>query len=60
MEDLVGLALIAIGVAIALWLLFSIVHIVREYERLVVFFFGRLRGRAARASCSSSRSCSRP
>src|SRR5918996_1394776 len=44
MEDLSGPILIAIGVAIGLWLLFSIVHIVREYERLVVFFFGRLQG----------------
>jgi regulator of protease activity HflC (stomatin/prohibitin superfamily) len=42
MEDLIGPIIIAIGVAIGLWLLFSIVHIVREYERLVVFFFGRL------------------
>src|SRR5918998_2051003 len=44
MDDLVGLVLIVIGVGIALWLIFSIVHIVREYERLVVFFFGRLQG----------------
>ena len=44
MEDLVGPILIAVGVAIGLWLLFSIVNIVREYERLVVFFFGRLQG----------------
>src|SRR5688500_18112351 len=44
MDDLVGLILIAVGVAVALWLIFSIVHIVREYERLVVFFFGRLQG----------------
>ena len=44
MDDLVGLILIVIGVAVALWLIFSIVHIVREYERLVVFFFGRLQG----------------
>jgi regulator of protease activity HflC (stomatin/prohibitin superfamily) len=42
MEDLVGPIIIAVGVAIGLWLLFSIVHIVREYERLVVFLFGRL------------------
>ncbi len=42
MEDLIGPIIIAIGVAIGLWLLFSIVHIVREYERLVVFLFGRL------------------
>ena len=44
MEDLVGPIVIAVVVAIGLWLLFSIVHIVREYERLVVFFFGRLQG----------------
>src|SRR5688500_19457641 len=44
MEALVGPIAIAIGVAIGLWLIFSIVHIVREYERLVVFFFGRLQG----------------
>src|SRR5262245_10426811 len=44
MEDLIGPIIIAIGVAIGLWLLFSIVHIVREYERLVVFLFGRLQG----------------
>src|SRR5688500_19418541 len=44
MEDLVGPIILAVGVAIGLWLLFSIVHIVREYERLVVFLFGRLQG----------------
>src|SRR5919107_4269351 len=44
MENLTGLIFLIVGVAIALWLLFSIVHIVREYERLVVFFFGRLQG----------------
>jgi regulator of protease activity HflC (stomatin/prohibitin superfamily) len=44
MNDLVGPIIIAIVAAIGLWLLFSIVHIVREYERLVVFFFGRLQG----------------
>src|ERR687891_658181 len=44
MEDLVGLVLVVVGIAVALWLIFSIVHIVREYERLVVFFFGRLQG----------------
>ncbi|MDQ4035227.1 MAG: SPFH/Band 7/PHB domain protein [Chloroflexota bacterium] len=44
MENLTGLIFIVIGLAIGLWLLFSIVHIVREYERLVVFFFGRLQG----------------
>ncbi|MBW3533725.1 MAG: ATP-binding cassette domain-containing protein [Gemmatimonadetes bacterium] len=44
MDDLIGLILIVIGVALGLWLLFSIIHIVREYERLVVFLFGRLQG----------------
>jgi regulator of protease activity HflC (stomatin/prohibitin superfamily) len=44
MDDLVVPIIIAIVAAIGLWLLFSIVHIVREYERLVVFFFGRLQG----------------
>ncbi|MGH2402470.1 MAG: SPFH domain-containing protein [Candidatus Limnocylindria bacterium] len=44
MENLTGLIFAVIGLAIVLWLLFSIVHIVREYERLVVFFFGRLQG----------------
>jgi len=44
MEDLTGLIILVIGLVLGLWLLFSIVHIVREYERLVVFFFGRLQG----------------
>ena len=44
MEDLIGPILIAVGAAIGLWLLFTIVNIVREYERLVVFLFGRLQG----------------
>src|SRR4026208_402435 len=44
MEPFIGLIILVIGVAIGLYLLFSIVHIVREYERLVVFFFGRLQG----------------
>jgi regulator of protease activity HflC (stomatin/prohibitin superfamily) len=44
MNDLVPLIAVIIGVAILLWIIFSIVHIVREYERLVVFFFGRLQG----------------
>ena len=44
MEDFVGPIIIAIGVAIGLWLLFSIVNIGREYERLVVVLFGRLQG----------------
>jgi regulator of protease activity HflC (stomatin/prohibitin superfamily) len=44
MNDLVPLIAIVIGVAIVLWLISMIVHIVLEYERLVVFFFGRLQG----------------
>ncbi len=43
-EDPVGLIIVVVGLAILLFLLSSIVHIVREYERLVVFFFGRLQG----------------
>ncbi len=39
-----GLIILVVGLALLLWLLTSIVHIVREYERLVVFFFGRLQG----------------
>jgi len=44
MDDFVGWIIIGVGILLALWLLFSVVHIVREYERLVVFFFGRLQG----------------
>lgn len=44
MNDLVPLIAIVIGVAIVLWFISMIVHIVLEYERLVVFFFGRLQG----------------
>ena len=44
MEQFIGLIILVVGVAIGLYLVFSIVHIVREYERLVVFFFGRLQG----------------
>ena len=44
MVNVTGLIILVVGLAIGLWLLFSIVHIVREYERLVVFFFGRLQG----------------
>ena len=43
-EDPVGLIILVVGLAILLFLLSSIVHIIREYERLVVFFFGRLQG----------------
>ena len=42
METLIPIALVIIAVAFVLWLIFSVVHIVREYERLVVFFLGRL------------------
>jgi len=43
-DEPIGLIIIVVAVLLAVWLLFSIVHIVREYERLVVFFFGRLQG----------------
>ena len=42
--DPVGLIILLIGLAILLVLITNIVHIVREYERLVVFFFGRIQG----------------
>ena len=44
MEDFTGLIVVIVIALLGLWLLFSIVHIVREYERLVVFLFGRLQG----------------
>jgi regulator of protease activity HflC (stomatin/prohibitin superfamily) len=44
MDDLVLYVIIGIVLLVALALVFSIVHIVREYERLVVFLFGRLQG----------------
>jgi regulator of protease activity HflC (stomatin/prohibitin superfamily) len=43
-DNLVGLVVLLVGLAILLALLANIVHIVREYERLVVFFLGRLTG----------------
>jgi regulator of protease activity HflC (stomatin/prohibitin superfamily) len=43
-SDPVGLIILLVGLAIVLALLSSIVHIVREYERLVVFFLGRIQG----------------
>ncbi len=43
-DEPIGLIIIVVAVLLAVWLLFSIVHIVREYARLVVFFFGRLQG----------------
>jgi regulator of protease activity HflC (stomatin/prohibitin superfamily) len=44
METLIPIVLVIIAVAFVLWLIFSIINIVREYERLVVFFLGRLQG----------------
>ncbi len=44
MDDLVLYVVIGLILLVALALVFSIVHIVREYERLVVFLFGRLQG----------------
>jgi regulator of protease activity HflC (stomatin/prohibitin superfamily) len=43
-NDAVGLIILVIGLAILLVLISSVVHIVREYERLVVFFLGRIQG----------------
>jgi regulator of protease activity HflC (stomatin/prohibitin superfamily) len=43
-SDLIGLVVLLIGLAILIALLTSVVHIIREYERLVVFFLGRLQG----------------
>jgi regulator of protease activity HflC (stomatin/prohibitin superfamily) len=43
-ENPVGLIILVVGLALLFWILTSIVHIIREYERLVVFFFGRLQG----------------
>ena len=42
--DPVTLAIVAIVLIIVLVLIYNTIHIVREYERLVVFFFGRLQG----------------
>ena len=44
MDDVVGLIVLGVGVLVLLFLLFNTVHIVREYERLVVFTFGNLSG----------------
>ena len=44
METLIPIALVIVAVAFVLWLVFSIINVVREYERLVVFFLGRLQG----------------
>jgi regulator of protease activity HflC (stomatin/prohibitin superfamily) len=43
-DDPVSLAIAAIVVAFVLVVLYNTIHIVREYERLVVFFLGRLQG----------------
>jgi regulator of protease activity HflC (stomatin/prohibitin superfamily) len=43
-DNLTGLIILIVGLLIVLWLISATVHIVREYERLVVFFFGRLQG----------------
>ncbi len=43
-EDPLGLILLLAGLAFLLVVITSTVHIVREYERLVVFFLGRLQG----------------
>ena len=42
--ELIGLILLLIGLAVLVVLVTSVVHIVREYERLVIFFLGRLQG----------------
>ncbi len=44
LDNPTGLIALVIGLLIVLWLITTTVHIVREYERLVVFFFGRLQG----------------
>ncbi|MGH2358347.1 MAG: SPFH domain-containing protein [Candidatus Limnocylindria bacterium] len=43
-DDPVTLAIWAIVILVVLFLVYNTIHIVREYERLVVFFFGRLQG----------------
>src|SRR3990172_433944 len=43
-DDPIGLVLLLAGLAFLLVVITSTVHIVREYERLVVFFLGRLQG----------------
>ncbi|HLE58498.1 MAG TPA: SPFH domain-containing protein [Candidatus Limnocylindria bacterium] len=44
MENLTGVIILVVVLAVLLFLFSSTVHIVREYERLVVFFLGRLQG----------------
>jgi len=43
-SDLVGLVILVVALALLLVLVTTVVNIVREYERLVVFFLGRLQG----------------
>ncbi len=43
-DNPVGLIIVIVVLAVILWILSATVHIIREYERLVVFFFGRLQG----------------
>jgi regulator of protease activity HflC (stomatin/prohibitin superfamily) len=43
-EGIVGLVLIVIGLALVLWLIFSTIQIVRQWERLLVLTFGRVTG----------------
>ncbi|MGH2392971.1 MAG: SPFH domain-containing protein [Candidatus Limnocylindria bacterium] len=44
MESIIPIIIVVVALAVVLWLLYSAIHIVREYERLVVFFLGRLQG----------------
>jgi len=55
-DNLVGLIVLLIGLAILLALLTTVVNIVSEYERLVVFFLGRtVRSSKIRQTLQSSR-----
>jgi regulator of protease activity HflC (stomatin/prohibitin superfamily) len=44
MESIIPIIIAVVALAVVLWLIYSTIHIVREYERLVVFFLGRLQG----------------
>jgi regulator of protease activity HflC (stomatin/prohibitin superfamily) len=44
MDAIIPIVIAILVLAFVLWLLYSAIHIVREYERLVVFFLGRLQG----------------
>ena len=44
MDNVLGLVIVGIGLLVLLFLITNTVHIVREYERLVVFTFGNLSG----------------